>query len=51
MQNPPPQTPELKALLAHLQTRKSPKKRLQVQAAVLTTQIIAQIQRQSRLRK
>jgi hypothetical protein len=51
MQNPPPQTPELKALLAHLQTKMSPKKRLRVQAAVATTEIIAQVQRQSRLRK
>jgi hypothetical protein len=51
MQNPTPQAPELKALLAHLQTRMSPRKRLRVRAAALTIEIIAQIQRQSRLKK
>ena len=51
MQNPSPQTPELKALLAHLQTKMSPKKRLQVQAAAVATEIIALAQRQSRLKK
>ena len=51
MQNRSPQTPELKALLARLQTKMSTKKRLRVRAAVSTTEIIAQIQRQSRLRK
>jgi hypothetical protein len=51
MHNPSSQTPELKALLALLQTKMSPKKRLQVQAAAVTTEIIALAQRQSRLKK
>jgi hypothetical protein len=51
MQNPSPQAPELKALLAHLQTRMSSKKRLRVQAAVVATEVIALAQRQSRLKK
>jgi hypothetical protein len=51
MQNPPPRAPELKALLAHLQTKTSPAKMLKVRAKVLTTEIIALVQRQSRLRK
>jgi hypothetical protein len=51
MQNPPPRAPELKALLAHLQTKTSPTKILKIRAKVLTTEIIALVQRQSRLRK
>lgn len=51
MHNPPPQAPELKALLARLQTNASPAKKLRVRAEVLTTEIIAQVQRQSRRRK
>jgi hypothetical protein len=51
MQKKTPQAPELKALLAQLQTRMSPKKRLRVRAAMLVTEIIAQVQRQSRLGK
>jgi hypothetical protein len=51
MHNPTPQARELKALLAHLQTSMSPKKRLQVQAAALTIEVIARVQRQSRLKK
>ena len=51
MHNPSPRAPELKALLAHLQTKMSPKKRLQVQAAAVATEIIALAQRQSRLKK
>jgi hypothetical protein len=48
---PTPQAPELKALLAHLQTSMSPAKRLRVRAEVLASDIIAQIQRKSRLKK
>jgi hypothetical protein len=51
MQNPTPQAPALKALRAHLETSMSPKKRLRVQAAVIATEIIAQVQRQGRLKK
>lgn len=50
MHNPPP-APELKALLARLQTRMSSQKTLRVQAAIVATEIIAQVQRQSRLKK
>jgi len=51
MHKPPRQAPELKALLARLQTKVSPAKRMRVRAEVLTAEIIAQIQRQSRLKK
>jgi hypothetical protein len=52
MLNPPrPRAPELQALLARLQTNTSPEKRLRVRAEVLTTEIIALVQRQSRFRK
>jgi hypothetical protein len=51
MQNPPPPTPELKALLARLRAKTPPAKALRVRAKVLTADIIAQIQRQSRLKK
>jgi hypothetical protein len=51
MHNPIPQAPELKALLTRLKTSMSPAKRLRVLAATLTTEIIAQVQRQSRLKK
>jgi hypothetical protein len=52
MHKPPPrQAPELKALIARLQSKASPAKRLRSRAAVLTAEIIAQIQRQSRLKK
>jgi hypothetical protein len=46
-----PQAPELKALLAQLQASMSPRKRLQVRAAAVTAEVIAQVQRQSRLKK
>jgi len=48
---PFPRTPELQALLAHLQTKMSPKKRLKIQAAAVAAEIITLAQRQSRLRK
>jgi hypothetical protein len=51
MQNPSPQAPELKTLLAHLQSKMSPEKRLKVAAEILATEIIAQVQRKSRQRK
>lgn len=51
MQKPAPQAPELKTLLAHLQTKTSPTKILRARAEVLTTEIIALCQRQSRLKK
>jgi len=51
MHKPPRQAPELKALIARLQTKTSPAKRLRVRAEALTAEIIAQIQRQSRLKK
>jgi len=51
MHRPPRQAPELKALLARLQTQISPAKRLRVRAQMLTTEIIAQVQRQSRRKK
>jgi len=47
----PPRTPELKALLAYLQTKASPRKGLQKRAAVLTAEIIARLQSQSHLKK
>lgn len=51
MHNPPPRAPELKALLARLQTNPSPTKKLKVRAEVMTTEIIALLQRQSHFRK
>jgi len=51
MHKPPRQAPELKALLARLQTRTSPTKRMRIRAEAMTAEIIAQIQRQSRLKK
>jgi hypothetical protein len=51
MQNPPPKTPELKTLLTQIQTKMSPRKILETQASIATTEIIARIQRESRLRK
>jgi hypothetical protein len=51
MHNPSPQAPELKNLLAHIQHTMSPGKRLRVKAEVLTTEIIAQVQRKSRRKK
>lgn len=47
----PPRTPELKALLAHLQTKASPRKGMKERAAVLTHEIIARLQSQSQLKK
>ena len=51
MHDPSRQAPELKTLLAHLRAKMSPRKTLRAQAADLTTEIIAKIQRQSRLKK
>jgi hypothetical protein len=51
MQNPPSPAPELKALLSRLQTKMSPAKSMQVRAEVLTNEIIARVQRESRHRK
>ncbi len=51
MQNPQPRAPELKALLARLQTNTSPAKKSRVRAEMMTTEIIALLQRQSRFRK
>jgi len=51
MHNSQPRAPELKALLARLQTNPSPAKKLKVRAEVTTTEIIALLQRQSRFRK
>lgn len=51
MDNPQPRAPELKALLARLQTNPSPTKKSRVRAEVTATEIIALLQRQSRGRK
>ena len=51
MNNSQPRAPELKALLARLQTQSSPAKQQRVRAEVITTEIIALLQRQSRHRK
>ncbi len=51
MDNSQPRAPELKALLARLQTNPSPAKKLKVRAEVMTTEIIALLQRQSRFKK
>jgi hypothetical protein len=51
MQKPSPQAPELKALLAHFQAGTSPTKRLRLHASASVAEIIAKIQRQSRLKK
>ena len=51
MQNRSPQTSELKALLAHIQMKMSPKKRLRVRAEMLTAEIIARARRESYFRK
>lgn len=51
MHNSQPRAPELKALLARLQTNPSSAKKSRVRAEVTTTEIIALLQRQSRLRK
>jgi hypothetical protein len=47
-QKPTPQLPELKTLIANLRGKTSPKKRLKDQAAVIATDIISNIRRQSR---
>jgi hypothetical protein len=44
-------TPELKALLEHLQSKASPRQGLKKRAEMLTTQIIARLQSQSQLKK
>jgi hypothetical protein len=51
MQKPSPQAPELKALLAYLEAKLPLKKSLRLRAAVLTDDIIANAQRQSRRKK
>ncbi len=51
MHNSQPRAPELKALLARLQTKASPAKTLKARAEVTTAEIIALLQRQSRFRK
>jgi hypothetical protein len=51
MHNSQPRAPELKALLARLQTNPSPAKQQKVRAEVTTTEIIALLQRQSRFKK
>jgi hypothetical protein len=51
MQKPTSQAPELKALLAHIDAKISPAKRLRVRAENATAEIIARAQRQSRLKK
>jgi hypothetical protein len=51
MHKPIPQAPELKALLAHFQTKTSPTTRLRLRAAASVAEIIAKIQHQSRLKK
>lgn len=51
MPNPQPRAPELKSLLARLETKPSQAKKSRVRAEVTTTEIIALLQRQSRFRK
>jgi|KBSMisStandDraft_5_1062788.scaffolds.fasta_scaffold30787_6 hypothetical protein len=51
MHNSQPRAPELKALLARLQTNPSSTKKSRVRAEVTTTEIIALLQRQSRFKK
>ena len=51
MQNPRPQASEMKALLARLKAKRSPRENLRARAAAMTTEILARIQRESRLKK
>jgi hypothetical protein len=51
MHNSQPRTPELKALLARLQTNVSPNKKSRVRAEMTTMEIIALLQRQSRFKQ
>jgi hypothetical protein len=46
-----PQTPEMKAFLAYLDGKMSPKKQLEIRASVITAYIIEHVRRQSRLKK
>jgi hypothetical protein len=48
---PPPQAPELKALLAQLESGLSPRQRLRMRAAAMTRDIVARARRQSREKK
>ena len=51
MQNRPSRASELNALLTHLKSKKSPRETQRMRAAAVTAEIIARIQRESRLRK
>ena len=51
MDKKPPQTPEMKGFLDYLDGKISPRKKLQIRASIMTTYIIADLQRRNRIKK
>lgn len=51
MDKKPPLAPEMKGFLAYLEGKTPTKKMLEIRASIMTTHIIAHLQRQSRLKK
>jgi hypothetical protein len=51
MDKKPPQDPHIKGFLAYLEGKTPSRTKLEIRASITTAHIIAQLQRQSRLKK